>query len=143
MGAPPRRPGGFPGLACLGVVMSTVTSGYFSVPARFHGRVIARVNRQLGTVWATRTPAKGGRPAAPCLFIPCTQRQSAARLAQAAGLLGWRAWVKAGTACAVYQAGPLAALAPPRVAKVELPLGLTASAARSLLGRAYRNLPVH
>lgn len=123
--------------------MSAVTSGYFSVPARFHGRVIARVNHQLGTVWATRTPAKGERPAAPCLFIPCTHRHNAARLAQAAGLLGWRAWVKPGTACAVFQAGPLADQAPPLVAKVELPFGVKASDARSLLGRAFRNLPVH
>ena len=142
MGAPPHRPGGFPGLAYQGGTMATSTSGYFSVPARFNGRVIARVNRQLGTVWATRTPAKGERPAAPCLFIPCIHRHSAARLAQAAGLLGWRAWVKAGAACAIYQAGPLADLAPPHVAKVEIPLGVKASAARSLLGQAYRHLPV-
>ncbi len=143
MGAASHRPGGFPGLASLGVAMSAFTSGYFSVPARFRGRVIARVNRQLGTIWATRTPAKGELPAAPCLFIPCTHRHGAARLAQAAGLLGWRAWVKPSAACAVYQSGPLAEQAPPFVTKVELPFGVKASAARSLLGRAYRNLPVN
>lgn len=138
------RPLGHParrwGLAFVGVTMAVSTSGFFSVPARFNGAVVCRLHAPSRSIWAWRAPRAGQRPSAPCLFVPLKSQGTANRLAQAAAALGYRAWVKPGRTCAVYQALPLSASLPPWACKVELPAGVTAAAARAALGHAYRNL---
>lgn len=140
-GCPPGHPAIVRGLAFVGVTMATFASRFFSVPARFDGAVVCRQHRQSRSVWAWRLPRAGQLLSAPCLFVPLASRSTATRLARAALGLGWRAWVKPGAACAVYQSGPLSAQVPPFVAKVELPVGISAAAARAALGQAYRAAP--
>jgi hypothetical protein len=107
-------------------------SGFFSVPARFSGRVVCRVSAR-GSVWAWRAPSAGQRPSPVCLFLPARFVGSARAFARCAALLGWRAQVRPGSACAVWAAGPLASSAPPWAVKVWLPAGLSAGAARAQL----------
>ena len=95
-------------------------SRFFSVPARIKGRVVCRLARS-GIVWAWRAPTAGQAPSPAALFIPCPSFVSAAAVAKAAGYLGWGCTVKAGTSCAVFQAGPLAADPPAYAVKVVLP----------------------
>ena len=120
--------------------MAVPSAGFFAVPARFSGQVVARVHRLSGSVWAWRAPRSGDLPSAPCLFVPLRSAPTAARLACAARGLGWRAWVKPGAACAVWASGPLAVATPPMAVKVELPAGVSAASARTALGRAFRAL---
>ncbi|MEA3644058.1 MAG: hypothetical protein VBE63_29665, partial [Lamprobacter sp.] len=72
------------------------TAGFFSVPARFNGRILCRTNAR-GSVWAWRAPAAGQLPSPACLFIPAQQRAQAQRLAQSAASLGWHAAVRNGS----------------------------------------------
>ncbi|MFB1503344.1 hypothetical protein [Thiocapsa sp. C2-2m] len=113
--------------------------GFFSVPARHAGRVIARVSAN-GSVWAWRAVRKGDRPSPACLFVPCRNHAHAVAVAACAKVQGWQVQTKPGTACAVYRNGPLSASAPPLAVKVRLPLGASASAARCLLRAAWLNL---
>jgi hypothetical protein len=101
-------------------------SRFFSVPARIKGRVVCRLARS-GIVWAWRAPRAGQQPSPAALFIPCPSFTSAAAVAKAAGYLGWSPVIKAGTSCACYQAGPLAADPPPYVVKVILPANIRAA----------------
>ncbi len=73
--------------------------------------------------------------------MPLKSQRTAARLASVAAALGWRAWVKPGSKCAVYQALPLSQSMPPWACKVELPSGVSAAAARARLAAAYRAAP--
>lgn len=117
---------------------SSYANCFFSVPARFSGRVVARIHGATRSVWAWRAPRSGELPSPACLFVGFHSTNGAARLATAAARLGWRAWVKAGASCAVFATGPLAATAPPWACKVQLPPHLSATAARLALGAAAR-----
>ena len=144
-GASTGWPSGYParlrGLAFLGGTMANITARFFTVPARFNGRIVARLHTPSRSIWAWRAPRAGQLPSAPCLFVPLKSQHTAARLASAAAALGWRAWVKPGRKCAVYQALPLSQSMPPWACKVELPAGVTAAAARARLAAAYRAAP--
>ncbi len=103
-------------------------SGVFSVPARFSGAVVCRVSCS-GWVWAWRAFGSGQQPSPACLFVPFGSQVAAVRLARCAVRLGWLAWVRPGSGCACWSAGPLSAWAPPFAVKVQLPLGVSAKAA--------------
>ena len=137
--------GGFPALvggwSPGGCPMSASASRFFSVPARFNGRIVARLHASSRSIWAWRAPRAGQLPSAPCLFVPLQSQHTAARLAQVAMGLGFQAWVKPGYRCAVYQALPLSQSQPAWVCKVQLPAGVTAAAARARLAAAYRAAP--
>jgi hypothetical protein len=113
--------------------------GFFSVPARHAGRVVARVSSS-GLVWAWRAVRKGDRPSPACLFVPCTNPAHAAAVASCAKVHGFGVETKPGNACAVYRKGPLSSAPPPLAVKVRLPLGASASAARAQLRAAWLNL---
>ena len=117
----------------------SVSSSFFSVPARSSGRVVARVSAR-GAVWAWRAPRKGERPSPACLFLPARIKGAALSFAACARFVGWSAAVKPGVACAVWQSGPLAAAAPAWVCKVRLPAGVSASQARAQLRAAWDQL---
>ena len=114
-------------------------SGFFSVAARFSGRVVCRVGAR-GVVWAWRAPRAGERPSPACLFIGARTRSRASAYCAVARSLGWVAELRAGTGCAVWSSGPLAAGAPPFACKVRLPSGVSACAARSALRAAWGRL---
>lgn len=107
-------------------------AGFFSVPARFNGRILCRANAR-GSVWAWRAPSAGQLPSPACLFVPARQRAQALRFAQSAAALGWQASIREGSCFAVWQSGPLASVAPPLGVKVRLPPGVSASSARAQL----------
>jgi len=111
-------------------------AGFFSVSARFSGSVVCRVSRS-GWVWAWRAPRAGQRPSPACLFVPFGSRPAAVRLARAAAVLGWSAWVRPGAGCACWASGPLAGAAPAFAVKVRLPLGVRAAAGRAALRAAW------
>jgi hypothetical protein len=112
---------------------------FFSVAARINGRVVCRVCSS-GAVWAWRAPRAGQRPSPRCLFLPASWQGAARAYAVTAKSLGWRAIVKPGKACAVWQSGPLAASAPAWACKVWVPVGLSASVARAQLRRQWELL---
>ena len=111
-------------------------SAFFSVPARFSGRVVCRLGLG-GSVWAWRAPSSGQRPSPACLFVPFSSQVAAVRLARAAVSLGWSAVVRAGSGCACWASGPLAASAPAFAVKVRLPPGVSAAQARAALRSAW------
>lgn len=114
-------------------------SRFFSVPARFDGRVVCRMCLK-GSVWAWRAPRADQRPSPACLFIPAGSEGFARLYRLCATSIGWRAEIRPGKACAVYQSGPLAARVPPYAVKVWLPVGLSSSAARDQLRAAFFRL---
>lgn len=114
-------------------------SGFFSVPARHAGRVVARLHAS-GSVWAWRAVRKGDRPSPACLFVPARDPLMASLVEACAKAQGWQALTKPGDACAVFREGPLAASAPPLAVKIHLPGGLSSSIARSRLRATWRNL---
>jgi hypothetical protein len=118
---------------------SLASPRFFSVPARFSGRVVCRVHSR-GSVWAWRAPRSGDRPSPACLFLPACHQGRAQAFAVCAGHLGWPAEVKPGSACAVWRSGPLASSAPAWACKVRLPSGLSASVARAQLRAAWLRL---
>ena len=109
-----------------------VRSGFFSVPARFNGRVVCRAS-SAGSVWAWRVPSAGQLPSPACLFLPASRQPKAQAFALCAASLGWRVQVRRGSGCACWASGPLARSAPPWAVKVWLPAGLSAGAARAQL----------
>jgi hypothetical protein len=113
--------------------------GFFSVQARFSGRVVCRVSSR-GSVWAWRAPSKGQRPSPACLFLPARFEGTARAFAVCAGHLGWSAEVKPGSACAVWRSGPLASSTPAWACKVWLPSGLPCAVARAQLRAAWLRL---
>ena len=112
---------------------------FFSVPARFSGRVVARVHSR-GSVWAWRAPRKGERPSPACLFFRASSKGLALQLAACARFVGWVSEVRPGAACAVWAAGPLAGAAPAWACKIRLPAGVSAAAARAELRAAWSRL---
>jgi hypothetical protein len=94
---------------------------FFSVPARFSGRCVARIHSPTRSVWVWRAPSAGQRPSPACLFWPVGDMPSAAGLARAAGAMGLPALVKPASSCAVFSAGPMAGWAVGPVVKIELP----------------------
>ncbi len=112
---------------------------FFSVAARFSGRVVARASAN-GLVWAWRAARKGERPSPKCLFVPTRNAAHAAAVSACAAAKGYRVDVRPGHACAIYRSGPLAAAVPPLAVKIWLPPGLSASAARDQLRAAWLNL---
>ena len=112
------------------------TARFFSVPARFNGRVLCRLNAR-GSVWAWRAPSAGHRPSPACLFLPARSHAQAHQWARAAAACGWPAVVRPGSAFAVWQHGPLANSPPNLAVKIRLPLGLSASTARTQLRNAW------
>ena len=118
---------------------SSLSSRFFSFPARFAGRCVARVHRATHSVWVWRAPRAGDRPSPACIFFPCRDQYSASALAQLARVRGLRATVKAADACAVFCAGPLAGRAHGPVCKVEIPPHLAAADVRDLLSLPWGN----
>lgn len=116
------------------------TSRFFAVPARFGGRVVARVHAGTHSVWAWRAPRAGDRVSPSCLFWPVSHPAAALSLARAAAGLGLPAVVKSSSACAVFATGPLAAWPACPVVKVSLPGGWSASRARRALVSAWLGL---
>lgn len=114
-----------------------VLSGFFSVSARFNGRVVCRANAR-GSVWAWRAPSGGQRPSPACLFLPAARVSQARAFAACAAALGWRAEVRPGSGCACWASGPLAASAPRWAVKLWLPAGVRARAARAQLRAAWQ-----
>ena len=114
-------------------VSSSFASRFFSVPARFNGRVVARLHTATRSVWAWRAPRAGQAPSPACVFWPVGDMASAAGLAMAAGSIGCRAWVKPAGSCAVFASGPLVGFASGPVVKIELAPRLSAGAARRAL----------
>ncbi len=94
---------------------------FFSVPARFSGRCVARIHSPTHSVWVWRAPSAGQRPSPACLFWPVGDMPSAAGLARAAGALGLPALVKPASSCAVFSSGPMAGWVVGPVVKIELP----------------------
>lgn len=122
------------GLLFLGVAMSSqLSSRFFSVPARFSGRCVARVHSATRSVWVWRAPRAGQHPSPACLFWPLSDMPSASGLACAAGAMGLRALVKPASSCAVFSSGPLVGFASGPVVKIELPPRLSASVVRRAL----------
>jgi len=117
-----------------------VHSGFFSVPARFNGRVVCRAGSS-GSVWAWRAPSAGQLPSPACLFLPAARQPKARAFALCAASLGWRVQVRPGSGCACWAAGPLAGSAPAWAVKVWLPAGLSAAAARAQLRAAWSRCP--
>ena len=117
----------------------TAPRGFFSVPARHAGRVVARVSSS-GLVWAWRAVRKGDRPSPRCLFVPSRNASHAAAVAACVKAQGWQAQTKPGSACAVYRTGPLSFAPPPFAVKVRLPAGVSSSVARAQLRAAWLNL---
>ncbi len=110
------------GLAALGVAMSaSISSRFFSVPARFSGRCVARVHSATRSVWVWRAPRAGQLASPACLFWPVADMAAASGLAHAAASLGSRVWVKPAASCAVFAFGPLVGFAVGPVVKIELP----------------------
>lgn len=120
-------------------VPASLTRGFFSVPARHAGRVVARVSAS-GLVWAWRAVRKGQRPSPHCLFVPSRNASHAAAVVACVKAQGWQAQTKPGTACAVYRTGPLSSAPPPLAVKVRLPAGVSSSVARAQLRAAWLNL---
>lgn len=115
-------------------------SGFFSVSARFNGRVVCRANAR-GSVWAWRAPSAGQRPSPACLFLPAVRVSHAQAFAACAAALGWRAEVRPGSGCACWASGPLSASAPRWAVKLWLPAGVRAGAARAQLRAAWQRRP--
>ncbi|CAK0740883.1 hypothetical protein CCP4SC76_1070006 [Gammaproteobacteria bacterium] len=113
-------------------------SGFFSVPARFNGRVVCRASAR-GSVWAWRAPSQGHQPSPACVFVPAANREQAQALAARASLAGFVTEIKPGVLCAVYgPSSPIAGQAPVWAVKVRLPLGCTLAQARSLWAKGGR-----
>lgn len=115
----------------------SLMSGFVSVPGG--RRVAGVVARPLagGWVWARRAlpGGAGWHPAPACLFVPFPSFALACPFARAAALLGWRAWVRSGSAGSpVFSACGLPV--PVAAVKVALPFGLSVQGARALLASA-------
>ena len=108
-------------------------SGFVSVLGRRGAGIVARYSR--GVVWAWRAlPGGPGWHQAPaCLFFPFPCGPTAGRFAQRVAVsLGWRVWVRRGSAGSpVWSA--CGVMVPPFQVKVALPAGLPAKAARAAL----------
>lgn len=113
-----------------------MAASFCSVPARFSGRVVCRAHSR-GSVWALRMPRAGERVPPACLFLPASRLQLAQAFAALARGLGWRAEVRPGSVCAVWRAGPLAAVCPAFAVKIWLPAGVSAAQARAQLRAAW------
>ena len=108
-------------------------SGFFSVPSRFSGRIVARPLAR-GAYWCHRAPRLGERPVRSAIFIPCQSRAQAGALADQFALAGFNYTVKPGNQCAIWsKKSPLSGSAPAWACKVELAAGETVALARSAL----------
>lgn len=112
---------------------ASVANRFFSVPARFSGRCVARVHSATRSVWVWRAPRAGQAPSPACLFWPVSDMAAASGLALAAGALGLSALVKAPSSCAVFSSGPLVGFASGPVVKIELPARQSAAVVRRAL----------
>ncbi len=113
--------------------LATRPRGFFSVPARFGGHVVARPLR-AGAFWCHRAPSAGQKPVKSAIFIPCPSLAHAQTLAGQFHLAGFGVHVKPGVQCAIWSKGsPLAGSAPAFACKVELAQGETVAMARSSL----------
>jgi hypothetical protein len=119
--------------------VATAPRGFFSVPARHAGHIVARASSN-GLVWAWRAMRKGDRPSPACLFVPSLNPAHAAAVAACAKAAGLPSQTKPASACAVYRTGPLSSAAPPLAVKVRLPYGVSSSVARAQLRAAWLNL---
>jgi len=119
--------------------LATAPRGFFSVPARHAGHVVARASSN-GLVWAWRAMRKGDRPSPACLFVPSLNSAHAAAVAACAKAAGLPSQTKPASACAVYRTGPLAASPPLLAVKIRLPSGVSCAVARSRLRASWLNL---
>lgn len=115
---------------------TSAASSFASVPASFRGRVVFRVHRASGSVWAWRAVRRGDRPSPACLFLPAASQGAALRHRACASFLRYRSAIKPGRLCAIWRSGPLAASAPAWACKVWLPDGVSAADGRAALARA-------
>lgn len=114
----------------LGVFMS----GFVSVLGGSRGAGIVARPLSCGWVWARRAlpGGAGWSPAPACVFVPFGSFALASVFAGGAAALGWRVWVRPGSAGSPVFAA--CGLPVPRfVVKVALPAGLPCSAARAAL----------
>jgi hypothetical protein len=118
--------------------LAGLPTGFFSVPARFNGRVVCRVSAS-GSVYAWRAPSANQRPSPRAVFLPASSEQAARRFALAAKAAGLSATYKPGTACACFRCGPLAAAAPAWATKVIIPAGYSAHDAKRMIRQAWNN----
>lgn len=100
---------------------ASIANRFFSFPARFSGRCVARAHSATHSVWVWRAFRNGQCPSPACLFWPVSDMASASSLALAAGALGLPAVIKQGSSCAVFRNSPLASWAPGFAVKIELP----------------------
>jgi hypothetical protein len=108
-------------------------SGFISVPS-FRGAGIVARPLACGWVWARRAlpGGAGWSPAPACLFVPFGSYSLASGFARGASALGWRVWLRSGSAGSpVFSACGLSV--PAFSVKVALPSGLSAGAARLVL----------
>jgi len=111
-----------------------VMAGFVSVLGGSRNAGIIARSLPGGWVWARRSlpGGSGWSPAPACLFIPFGSFALASVFARSVSALGWRCWLRPGAVGSpVWSA---CGFQPPRFAvKIALPLGLSCSAARSLL----------
>jgi hypothetical protein len=128
-----RRWAAAPGLFSSFSVGGCVMAGFVSVLSSRGAGVVARP-LSCGWVWARRAlPCGAGwSPAPACLFVPFGSFALAAVFARGVSALGWRAWVRPGSAgSAVWSACGLPV--PAFAVKVALPSGLSCRAACAAL----------
>lgn len=109
-------------------------SGFVSVLSGRRGAGIVARSLSGGWVWARRAlPAGAGwSPAPACVFVPFASFGLASVFAAGAAALGWRVWVRPGSAGSpVFAACGLSV--PAFAVKVALPVGLRCSVARAAL----------
>lgn len=100
---------------------ASVANRFFSFPARFSGRCVARVHSATHSVWVWRAFRNGQRPSPACLFWPVSDMASASGLALAAAALGLPAVIKPCSSCAVFTNSPCAEFGRALAVKIELP----------------------
>ncbi|MGJ0484384.1 MAG: hypothetical protein ACR65R_07605 [Methylomicrobium sp.] len=109
-------------------------AGFVSVLGSSRGAGVVARPLSCGWVWARRAlpGGAGWSPAPACLFVPFGSFTLASAFARGVSALGWRAWVRPGSAgSSVWSACGLPA--PAFAVKVALPSGLSCRAACAAL----------
>lgn len=109
-------------------------SGFVSVLGGLRGAGIVARPLSCGWIWARRAlpGGAGWSPAPACVFVPFCSFGLASAFARGVSALGWRCWVRPGSAGSpVFAACGLAV--PSFAVKVALPSGLSCRAACAVL----------
>jgi hypothetical protein len=111
-------------------------AGFVSVVGSRRGAGVVARSLSCGWVWSARAlPAGAGwSPAPACVFVPFASASSAGVFARAVSALGWRVWVRPGSAGSpVFAACGLPV--PAFAVKVALPVGVRCASACGRLRR--------